>query len=78
MGHPAHPLFTAALALPEEERLELASELLASDEDPQDDAWQEAWIVELERRERAVSDGGPEGSEWSEVRVRLLAQLGRR
>jgi putative addiction module component (TIGR02574 family) len=75
MGHAARDLFAAALALPERQRLELASELIASVDEPEDEGWQDAWLEELDRREQAVRQGGPEGSEWSEVRARLLAGL---
>jgi putative addiction module component (TIGR02574 family) len=74
MAEPARDLFTAALALPEDQRLHLASELLASVEEPQDAEWDGAWFAELERREQAVTAGGDAGSEWSEVRARLLAR----
>jgi putative addiction module component (TIGR02574 family) len=75
MADPARDLFTAALALPEDERLHLASELIASVEEPQDAEWDGAWFAELERRENTVRTGEAPGSEWSEVRTRLIARL---
>ena len=75
MVDPARDLFSAALALPEDQRLHLASELLASVEEPEDAEWDGAWLAELERREHAVHAGGPPGSEWSDVRARLVARL---
>ena len=75
MAEPASDLFAAALALPEAQRLHLASELLASVEEPEDTEWNAAWLAELERRERSVLTGGPPGSEWSEVRARLVSRL---
>ncbi|XYI03493.1 hypothetical protein ACMHYB_28465 [Sorangium sp. So ce1128] len=39
MAHPTQDILAAALSLPEGERLRLASELLASVEEPYDDAW---------------------------------------
>jgi putative addiction module component (TIGR02574 family) len=75
MGDAAQDLWAAALALPERQRLELASELVASVDEPEDEGWQDAWLEELERREEAVWQGGPKGSEWSEVRTRVLAGL---
>jgi hypothetical protein len=71
-------ILAAALLLPEGERLELASELLASVEEPYDDAWHAAWLGELERREQAVRDGGSGGNAWAEVRARVLVRLGAR
>ncbi|WP_437878800.1 addiction module protein [Sorangium sp. So ce513] len=76
MAHPTQDLLAAALSLPEGERLRLASELIASVEEPYDDAWNAAWLEELERREQAVRDGGSEGNAWAEVRARILARLG--
>jgi putative addiction module component (TIGR02574 family) len=75
MAEPARDLFAAALALPEAQRLHLASELLASVEEPEDAEWDGAWLAELERREHAVRTGESPGSEWSEVRARLVARL---
>jgi putative addiction module component (TIGR02574 family) len=75
MAEPARDLFAAAMTLPQHERLHLASELLASVEEPQDAEWDGAWLAELERREHAVRAGGAPGSEWSEVRARLVARL---
>jgi putative addiction module component (TIGR02574 family) len=78
MAHPAQDILAAALSLPEGERLRIASELLASVEEPYDDAWDAAWLEELERREQAVRDGGHAGEPWAEVRARVLARLGAR
>ncbi|WP_437330636.1 addiction module protein [Sorangium sp. So ce381] len=78
MAHPTQDILAAALSLPEGERLRIASELLASVEEPYDDSWNAAWLEELERREQAVRDGGSGGDAWSEVRARVLARLGAR
>ena len=71
-------IFDAALGLPEAERLDLASRLLASVEAPADADWDAAWLRELDRREQEVRDGGAPGSEWSEVRARIRARLAAR
>jgi putative addiction module component (TIGR02574 family) len=78
MAYPIQDILAAALSLPEGERLRLASELLASVEEPYDDSWNAAWFEELERREQAVRDGGSGGNAWAEVRARVLARLGAR
>jgi putative addiction module component (TIGR02574 family) len=78
MAQIARDLFAAALSLPEDERLHLASELIASVEEPHDAEWEAAWLEELERREQAVREGGAPGSEWSEVRARIVARLSAR
>jgi putative addiction module component (TIGR02574 family) len=50
-------LFDEALALPEEERLALATDLIASIDGPADAGWDEAWATELERRDTKFSTG---------------------
>ena len=44
-------------------------------EERTDPEWEEAWLAELERREHAMRAAEAPGSEWSEVRARLIAQL---
>jgi len=44
-------------------------------EERTDPEWDEAWLAELERREHAMRAAEAPGSEWSEVRARLIAQL---
>ncbi len=78
MALAARTLLDAALALSEEERLALASELIASVEGTHDPDWDSAWLEELERRERAVRAGESPGSDWAEVRERLTARLTKR
>jgi hypothetical protein len=43
-------LLAEALALPEDERLELTSELLASVDGPPEPDWERAWADEIHRR----------------------------
>lgn len=68
-------LFSAALGLPEPDRLELASKLIASVDGDADPNWGESWLTELDRREEAVAAGGDPGSSWAEVKARLAARL---
>ena len=74
----ARKLLEEVLALPEEDRVKIASEVLASLDGPQDADWDETWLAELERRERAAAERGTPAPEWSEVRARILAGLGAR
>lgn len=74
MGLPARDIFSAALALPEAERLELASHLIASVEGPGDPDWEDEWIDEIDRREERRGEAAP----WSEVHGRALERLSRR
>ncbi|MBX3275627.1 MAG: addiction module protein [Sandaracinaceae bacterium] len=71
----ARSLLDEVLSLPEEDRVKLASEVLASLDGPPDADWDEAWLAELERREQAAAARGAPAPEWSEVRARILARL---
>jgi hypothetical protein len=44
---------------------------------PPDGDWESAWVAELDRRVEAARDKGEPAPEWSEVRARVLSQLGR-
>jgi len=74
MGYPARDIFSAALALPEAERLELASHLIASVDAPGEPDWEEAWVDEIDRR---ADDARVPGASWSDVRGRVIDRLGR-
>ena len=50
MSDAARKLLQEVLALPEDERLELASDIIASVEGPRDADWDDAWLAELDRR----------------------------
>jgi putative addiction module component (TIGR02574 family) len=73
----ARKLLQDVLALPEDERLELASEIIASVDGPRDADWESAWLDELDRRADAAKARGGTASEWTEVRARILQRLGR-
>lgn len=65
------------LTLPEDERLELASEIIASVDGPRDTGWEAAWLGELDRRVDAAKGRGESGSDWTDARSRILKRLGR-
>jgi hypothetical protein len=67
-------LAAAALQLPEEERLALATELIDSVEGRTDPVWETAWLKELDARE-ARGDQGVRP--WAEVRKQILERLGK-
>jgi putative addiction module component (TIGR02574 family) len=74
----AQALLREALALPAEERADVAAELLASlDEAPPDDPAEveAAWAREIERRARRVMTGESPGEAWEDVRARVLKRL---
>jgi putative addiction module component (TIGR02574 family) len=77
MTDAAKKLLEAASALPEDERLALASELITSVDGPPDGNWESAWLAELDRRVEAARNKGEPAREWSEVRARVLSRLGR-
>ena len=73
-------IYDAALGLPESDRLDLASRLLASVDGPIADDWEGAWLAELDRREEEAARGGAAatGADWHEVRARVHARLAAR
>ena len=77
----AQEVLREALALPVEERADVAAELLASleeasDEDPAE--VEAAWGAEIERRARRVMSGESQGLPWEVVRARAEAELRKR
>jgi len=77
MSAAAQKLLHDVLALPEEERLEVASEIIASLDGPPDADWNAAWVAELDRRLDAAKAHGETGADWLDVRARILRRLGR-
>ncbi len=73
----ARQLLQDALALSEDDRLALASEIIASVDGPRDADWEGAWLAELDRRTQAAATRGEPAAEWTEVRGRILKRLGR-
>ncbi len=73
----ARKLLQDVLALPEDERLELASEIIASVDGPRDADWETVWLNDLDRRADAAKARGETASEWTDVRARLLKRPGR-
>ena len=77
----AQELLREALALPIDERADVAAELLASLDDvgTEDAAEVEAaWAAEIERRARRVMSGESSGIAWEDVRRRAEAELRKR
>jgi putative addiction module component (TIGR02574 family) len=77
MSSAARKLLDEALALSEDERLELATNLIASVDGPLEAGWDDAWAAELERRAEGAVGRGTPAPEWREVRARILANLPR-
>ena len=75
MSKSAQQLLHDVLGLPEQDRVRIATEVLASLDGPPDADWDQAWIAELERRQRAATARGERAPEWTAVRSRILARL---
>lgn len=89
MGNQARQLLEAALALPKEERADLAERLLASVEDEvidadmfgdqePDPAVEKAWAEEITRRAERALRGETKGVPWETVRDEARAMLDRK
>jgi putative addiction module component (TIGR02574 family) len=77
MTQRAQDLLREALALPVDERADVAAQLLASldDEDVATDEIEAAWAVEIEKRARRVVSGQSEGIPREDVRRRAEAEF---
>lgn len=78
MGGDAQALLREALSLSDEDRAEIATELLASLEDADVDdpvVAGEMWRREIERRAQRVLEDRSEGDDWSVLRQRLTDEL---
>lgn len=77
----AQQLLQDALALPLDERADVAAELLASLDDAEAEHAADveaAWAAEIERRARRVMAGESMGVPWEDVRRRAESELRRR
>ena len=77
MSGAARKILQGVPTLPENERLELASEIIARVDGPRDADWDAAWLAELDRRTEADKERGGSGADWSDVRARILNRLRR-
>ena len=78
MTNQAAALLQEVLALPEEDRADVAAELLASLDAPAPDdpaAARSLWAQELESRARRMLSGEVAGEDWASVRQRLADEL---
>lgn len=66
-------ILTEALRLTDEDRLDLANELLASLDGPADPDWDGSWLMELDRRSQTASDGA--SKEWTALRSELVTRI---
>ena len=66
-----------ALDLTDEERAELALELVASLDGRRDADADDAWVAEIERRARRVLADSDGGEDWSAARAEIESKLRR-
>jgi putative addiction module component (TIGR02574 family) len=67
-----------ALDLSDEERAEVALELVASLDGPADPAAEAAWVAEIDRRARRVHADPDGGQDWQAARAEIESKLRRR
>lgn len=65
------------MSLSDDERAEVALELVASLDGPRDVDAEDAWIVEIERRARRVLADPNGGEDWASVRAEIESSLRR-
>ncbi len=68
MARLAEDIVEASLQLPENERLLVVEQLLASLEPAPDEDVDAAWAVEIERRSREIKEGTVRPLPWAKVR----------
>jgi putative addiction module component (TIGR02574 family) len=71
MPRAVEELYEEASHLPAEKRAELARRLLESIEEPAEEAVEEAWAAEIERRMADYRAGNVKTIPWAEVRAHL-------
>jgi hypothetical protein len=77
MSGRAKKLLGEAMDLTDEERADVALELVASLDGPKDADAEDAWIVEIERRARRVLADSDGGEDWSAARAEIESKLRR-
>jgi hypothetical protein len=68
-------LLDDVLLLPERERLELASEIIATADGPPEANWTEARLTESDRGVKTARERIAPSPEWPEVQARILRRL---
>ncbi|HEY4184690.1 MAG TPA: addiction module protein [Polyangia bacterium] len=75
MSGRAQKVLGEALDLSDEERAEVALELVASLDGPRDADAAEAWVAEIELRARRVLSDPDGGEDWSAARAEIESKL---
>jgi putative addiction module component (TIGR02574 family) len=75
MTDAAKKLVDDSMTLSTDERLEVASAILASIDGPVESGWDAAWAAEIDARERAARSQSDPPEEWVSVRERIAKRL---
>ena len=75
MTAPNSRLLSDALLLPEKERAELASQIIASLDGPPDPNAEGLWAAEIERRIREFEKDPSRAEDWNVVKARIQQKL---
>lgn len=75
MSSAGDKVLRGVLALPEDERAEIAARLIESLDGGLDACVDEAWATEIERRCVALDAGETVTSDWEDVRRRIETQI---
>jgi putative addiction module component (TIGR02574 family) len=78
MSGRAQKVLDDALDLSDEERAEVAFELVASLDGPADPGAEAAWAAEIDRRARSVHADPEGGQDWQAARAEIEMKLRRR
>lgn len=71
-------LLAAVLELPQRDRAEMATKLLESLDEAQDENVDDAWAREIERRCAALDSGEAVTSDWDDFRARIERDIFKR
>jgi putative addiction module component (TIGR02574 family) len=74
MSQRVEQLLEAALALPEEDRVELVEALIAAFDQGQERPFDTSWLPEIQRRSAEYDAGAVRPIPWSEVKGRARQQ----
>jgi putative addiction module component (TIGR02574 family) len=77
MSLPPKDILEVALALPEDERLDLAAALLAASEPPTPELAGEPWLAEIDRRSQEIDSGRVSCISWEQVKQSARESHGR-
>ena len=77
MSGRAQKVLGEALDLTDEERAEVALELVASLDGPRDADAEDAWVTEIERRARRALSDPNSGEDWTSARAEIESKLRR-